>query len=97
MIKTDRTVLLLLTNQIEQAHFDEIFVLVEITAANKHDRRNGKLVLILVLVEHDNTTLYKSNRNSFRFERRNGGDLNERSEFLVASPFRRNPYFNGTR
>ena len=32
MIKTDRTVLLLLTNQIEQAHFDEILVLMEITS-----------------------------------------------------------------
>ena len=33
----------------------------------------------------------------FRFERRNGGDLNEQSEFFVASPFRRNPCFSGTR
>ena len=32
---------------------------------------------------------------AFRFERRNGGDHNERSEFFVASPFRRNPCFNG--
>ena len=74
-----------------------ILVLVE------HDSYIGEVVLgllvvlILVLMEHDNSTLYNQIEIVVRFERRNGGDHNEQSEFLVASPFRRNLCFSGTR